>query len=92
MKKYIVIMQLSRYNLEQSVDKMLNNNWFSVGGVSVIVDNKSDIRSYHQAMVYKDYDKNISLDYSIELQTRYLTGEIDEIRREQDCGLETHVK
>jgi hypothetical protein len=38
MKKCIVIMQPSVYDLEQSANKMLNNGWIPLGGIAVRSD------------------------------------------------------
>ena len=61
MKKYIVVGASFVYDLEQSVNKMLNNGWVPVGGVS------TSENSYCQAMMHADYDET-KLSYEQERQ------------------------
>ncbi len=57
-KKYIVILSNTMYGVEQSANKMLNNGWVPVGGISVSGDNEANYR-YYQAMMHENYDESL---------------------------------
>jgi hypothetical protein len=55
MKKCIVIMQPSVYDLEQSANKMLNNGWVPLGGIAISPDATSAFSRCYLAMMHENY-------------------------------------